>query len=198
MNVALLPLMPKGIEFRGRSFRLLKDRNIFDTETVTAAETSEDFFRSTSGKRKSQANFTGDLSLVKEANLFLVTQLQGLTRDRVLQDSEWKTFFEKGFFRWDVIVPETVTVDEDRVSAIAPGPDIERFTTQTSIDEAVAYGRTYVDRRTYVAGENKIVPGGRSIEFSTKWEEAGGNGLTADVDFSIIFGGGEYEPGEAA
>ena len=194
MNVALLPLVPKSIRFRGRNFRLLKDRNVYDTEAVVVADTTKDFFKSTLAKKKSQANFTGDLSFVKEANIFLSVQLQTSTRDRILTSAEWKAFYGTGSFRWDVIVPEAVTVDEDTLGSIALGPDVERFTTQNNINEAVAYGRTYVDRRTYLAGENKIVPGGRSIELTATWAEVGGNGLAAPVSMVMCFGGGEYEP----
>jgi len=197
MNVALLPLLPKTIKFRDRAFRLLKDRHVFDTTPVAVADTSADFFLTVTGKRKSQANFQGDKSLVKEANLYLVVGLQAETRTRVLSSAEWKTFFNQGSFTWSIIVPETVVVDEDYIGAIAPGPDAERFTdaSAAAIDEAVAWDRTYMGRRTYLVGENKIVPGGRAIEFSCRWEETGiGNGLTAATDLRVIFAGGEYEP----
>jgi len=197
MNVALLPLLPRGIQFRRRPFRVLKDRHLYDSVDVLTTDISADYFKTAAAKRKSQAIFTGDLSLVKEANIFLVMQIQALIRDRVLTSAEWKAFYNKGWFKFDVIVPETVTVDEDRLSAIAPGPDLERFTTSTDVNEAVDYGRHYVDRRTYMVGENKIVPGGRAIEFTLNWQEAGGNGLTTTTGVSIVFAGGEYEPGSA-
>jgi hypothetical protein len=200
MNAALLPLLPKGVRFRNRNFRLLKDKHVFDTETVATTDTSKDYFKSTLNKKKSQAIFQGDLTLVKEANLFLILQLQALMRGSILTEAEFVGFFNKGSFRWDVITPETVTVDEDRLSAIGTGPDVERFVDNSAaaVDEAVNEDRTYFGRRTYLAGENKIVPGGRAVEFSVKWEEAGGNALAVDRDLSIIFAGGEYEPGPAA
>jgi len=197
MNVALLPLLPKSVRYRGKNYRLLKDKHIFDEEAVATTDTSKDFFKSTAGKKKSQANFTGDLTLVKEANVFLVLQLQALVRDKSLTPTQWQTFFNKGSFLWNIIVPETVAVDEDRFAALASGPDLERFTTATGKDEAIAYDRSYAGRRTYLAGENKVVPGGRAIEFTAKWEEAGGNGLGATTSLSIVFAGGEYEPGPA-
>lgn len=195
MNAALLPLYPKGVDFRNRKFRLLKDRHLFDTENIATTDLTKQYFRSIGTKVKSQAIFTGDFSLVKEANLFLVVQLQALVRDGILTSAEWRTFFNKGAFNWDVIVPETVRVDEDRLSSIAPGPEVQRFTTQTDLNEAVDYGRLYDKRRTFIVGANKIVPGGRAIEFVCNWQEAAGNGLTAAKDLSIVFAGGEYEPG---
>lgn len=194
MNVALLPLLPRTIQFRGKSFRLLKDRHVFDTVSVAAADPSQDFFLTNSGKKKSQANFQGDKSLVKEANLFLVLALQALGRNRSVTKAEWITFFEKGNFNFDITVPETVRVDEDSLASIAPGPDKERVATTTSADEAVAMDRTYAGRRTYLVGENKIVPGGRALEFQTLWGESGGNGLASALDLKVIFAGGEYEP----
>lgn len=194
MNVALLPLLPRTISFRERKFRLLKDRHVIDTEAVAAADVSKDFFLTVAAKKKSQANFQGDKSLVKEANLFLVIGLQAETRFRVIQDSEWKTLFGKGSYTWSIIVPETVVVDEDTLASITPGPDLERFSTATALDEAVAFDRSYAGRRAFLVGENKIVPGGRAIEFTAKWEEAAGNGLSATTDLRIIFAGGEYEP----
>lgn len=200
MNVGLLPLLPRSIDFRKRKFRLLKDRHIYDTEPVLAADTTKSFFVSIGTKKKSQAIFTGDFSLVKEANLFLVMQLQGLVRDRNLTTAEWNTFFNKGAFVWNVIVPETVTVDEDRLGHVAPGP--EKFRTVDAsaapVNEAYPEGRRYEHRRTYLVGANKIVPGGRAIEFTVNWQEAGGNGLTTTTDLSMIFSGGEYEPGAPA
>lgn len=195
MNVALLPLLPRSVSFRRRPFRILKDRHLFDTEDVLTTDISKDYFKSANGKRKSQAIFTGDLSLVKEANIFLVMAMQVLIRDRVLTGAEWRTFHQKGFFRFDVIVPESVTVDEDRISAIAPGPNFEQFLN--TVDNTVDSGREYVDRRSYLVGENKIVPGGRAVEFTLNWQEAGGNGLTATTSVSVIVAGGEYEPGSA-
>lgn len=196
MNVAHLPLMPPGISFRDRKFRLLKDRHLFDTETIAAADLSKDFFLTGAAKKKSQAIFTGDKSLVKEANLFLCVNHQAEIRTRVLTLAEWKAFFGKGSFRFDIIVPETVTVDEDNLSAIAPGPDVYRRVdaAAAATDQALPFDRSYIGRRTFLVGANKIVPGGRAIEYSVRWEEVGGNGLTAAADLRIIFGGGEYEP----
>lgn len=198
MNAALIPLMPKSLRFRNRNFRLLKDRHLFDTENVATTDVSKDFFKSLGTKRKSQAIFTGDLSLVKEANVFLVVQLQAIIRDGVVIIADWLSFFGKGFFRWDVIVPETVTVDEDMLAAIAPGPWAEPIPGGTAVDQAVADDRSYMGRRTYLAGENKVVPGGRAVEFAVNWSETGGNGLTAAQDLTIVFGGGEYEPMRAS
>lgn len=195
MNVSLLPLLPREVNFRRRPFRILKDRHLYDTEDVTSADIQKEYFKSAAGKKKSQALFTGDLSLVKEANIFLVMQIQVLIRDRILTKTEWKTFHQKGFFTFSVIVPETVTVDEDRISSIAPGPDIERFGVPD--DAAVNYDRSYVGRRTYMVGENKIVPGGRAIEFVLNWTETGGNGLAATASVSVVLSGGEYEPGSS-
>jgi hypothetical protein len=196
MHVALLPLLPRKIMFRDRNFRLLKDRNIFDVESIATTDVAKSFFLTLGTKAKSQANFQGDKSLVKEANLFLAVGLQASTRARVITKAEWKVFFEKGFFSWAIIVPETVEVDNDTLAAIAQGPDLERFVDASiaAVDEAVAWGRTYVDRRTFLVGENKIVPGGRAIEFTTNWQEAAGNGLTVATDLRITFDGGEYEP----
>lgn len=193
MNVGLLPLFPRGVDFRGRRFRLLKDRHLFDTEDIATTDTTKQFFVSISSKRKSQAIFTGDFSLVKEANLFLVIGLQALTRDVALTAAIWRTFFNKGAFQWNVIVPETVTVDEDRLAAIAPGPDM--YSSQ-SADVATSGGTKYEDRRAYLTGANKIVPGGRAIEFNVNWQEAAGNGLSTTTSLSIVFAGGEYEPGQ--
>jgi hypothetical protein len=196
MTPGLLPLLPKSIDFRGRKFRLLKDRHLFDSESVLTTDTSHAFFVTISTKKKSQAIFTGDFSLVKEANLFLVVSLQALIRDRILPSAEWNPFYKKGRFLWNVIVPETVAVDEDRILSIAPGPDLDHYTGGTlAVDNTWAYDRTYYGRRTFLQGANKVVPGGRAIEMTLFWEETGGNGLTATTDVSVIFGGGEYEPG---
>lgn len=193
MNVSLLPLVPRGVDFRNRKFRLLKDRHLYDTEQVLTTDATKQFFVTISNKKKSQAIFTGDFSLVKEANLFLVVQLQAFVRDRVLPQAEWTPFFEKGAFQWNVIVPETVTVDEDRLAHIAEGPASYTSATTDGVQTSGTPG--YECRRTYLTGANKIVPGGRAIEFTVNWQETGGNGLTATTDLSIIFAGGEYEPG---
>jgi hypothetical protein len=193
MNVGLLPLFPRGVDFRARRFRLLKDRHLFDTEDIATVDTTKQYFVTIAGKKKSQAIFTGDFSLVKEANLFLVIGLQALVRDVAMTRAVWQTFFNKGSFTWNVIVPETVTVDEDRISAIAPGPD---WFSSNSADAATSAGPRYDLRRTYLTGANKIVPGGRAIEFTVNWQESGGNGLTTTTSLSIVFAGGEYEPGQ--
>jgi hypothetical protein len=193
MYVGLLPLIPRGVDFRNRKFRLLKDRHLYDTEPVLAADATKQFFVTIGSKRKSQAIFTGDFSLVKEANLFLVVQLQAFVRDRILPQVEYLPFFEKGAFIWNVIVPETVTVDEDRLAHIAQGP--AAFGNTAAVNLQSDSGPRYEGRRTYLTGANKIVPGGRAIEFNVNWQEVGGNGLTTTTDLSIIFAGGEYEPG---
>lgn len=203
MNVALLPLLPRAIDFRKRKFRLLKDRHLFDTESIATTDTTENFFVSVGTKRKSQAIFTGDYSLVKEANLFLPIQLQAVPRYSAsrapLAIAEAPLFWNYGWFQWNVIVPETVTVEEDRLAAIAPGPELQGDTDNTYIYGGGGPGdRAYINRRTYLVGANKIVPGGRAVEFVVNWQETGGNGLASALELSIVFGGGEYEPGPAA
>jgi len=197
MYVGLLPLLPKNVQFRERNFRLLKDRHIFDTESIALLDTTKSYFVSMGTKRKSQAIFTGDFSLVKEANLFLPIQLQALPRYAVarapLALAEFPNFWNLGAFQWNVTVPETVCVDEDRLAAIWPGPEVE-----TMVNTAYFFngGRHYADRRTYLVGANKVIPGGRAIEFTVNWQETAGNGLVATaLDLSIVFAGGEYEPG---
>lgn len=196
MYVGLLPLIPRGVDFRNRKFRLLKDRHLFDTEDVATTDTTKQFFVTINSKRKSQAIFTGDFSLVKEANLFLAVQLQAFVRDRILPTAEYLPFFEKGSFQWNVIVPETVTVDEDRLAHIAQGPAAFGNTDADTLQSDS--GPRYEGRRTYLTGANKIVPGGRAIEFTCNWQESGGNGLSTTTGLSIIFAGGEYEPGAVA
>lgn len=197
MWAGLLPLFPRTIDFRGRKFRLLKDRHLFDTAILSTTTTTQSFFVTIGTKVKSQAIFTGDFTLVKEANVYLSVQLQALVRDRVLTGSERRTLFNKGWFQFNCIVPETVTVDEDRLEAISPGPDHRVLFTATT-EVAEDGGWQYENRRTYLQGANKVIPGGRAIEFTVNWQEAGGNGLTTTTDLSVIFAGGEYEPGGAA
>jgi hypothetical protein len=193
MFVGLLPLLPRSIDFRKRKFRLLKDRHIYDTEVMATTDTTKSFFVSIGTKKKSQAIFTGDFSLVKEANLYLVMQLQAFVRDRILPKVEYLPFFGKGSFQWNVIVPETVTVDEDRLHHISQGPSA---TGDTDADERQSDASPrYEARRSYLVGANKIVPGGRAIEFNCNWQETGGSGLSTTTDLSVIFAGGEYEPG---
>lgn len=197
MWAGLLPLFPRTIDFRGRKFRLLKDRHLFDTATLSTTTTTQSYFVTIASKKKSSAIFTGDFTLVKEANVFLAVQLQALVTDRVLTGAERRTLFNKGWFQFNCIVPETVTVDEDRLSAISPGVDQEvLFTAATEVAEDGA--QEYENRRTYLQGANKVIPGGRAIEFTVNWQEAAGNGLTTTTDLSIVFAGGEYEPGGAA
>ena len=197
MNVALLPLVPRGMGFRSRQFRLLKDRHIYDTVSVLTTDTVSPFFVTVSGKKKSEALFAGDQSLVKEANIFLVMGLQATVKDRTLTKAEWLTFFNKGFFNFTCTVPESVTIDEDRLAAIAMGPGLELFNTTSALDVAGVFGRQYVDRRSYLVGENKVIPGGRAVEFSLNWLESGGNGLASTAITTVILAGGEYEPGNA-
>ena len=194
MHVSLLPLLPRDLEFRGNKFVLLKDRNVYDSVDVLTSDTQQNYFVSTQSKKKSQANFTGDYTLVKEANVFLVVQLQFIARDALLADSVWLTFWRKGYFSWKITTPEEVTVDEDRLDHIGGGPRPEIFSTETNNDEVVHSASRYSDRRTYLVGENKVVPGGRAIDFTAYWSESGGNGLAATVNTSVVFGGGEYEP----
>lgn len=197
MWAGLLPLFPKTIDFRGRSFRLLKDRHLFDTQSVATTDGNKPFFVTIGTNKKSQSIFVGDFTLVKEANVFLAVQLQALIRDRVLSTTERNTFYKFGWFQWNVTVPETVTVDEDRLQHISPGPDLRIFTTATA-ETANDGAWQYENRRTYLQGANKVVPGGRAIEFNVNWQETQGNGLTTTTGLSIVYAGGEYEPGGAA
>lgn len=195
MNVALLPLLPRGMDFRKRKFRVLKDRHLFDTVSVGTSDTTTSFFVSISTKKKSQAIFAGDQSLVKEANIFLVMGLQAINRDVDITRAEYKTFFRKGSFNFSCTVPETVVIDEDQLSAIASGPNMEIFSNTNALDIAVSADRSYAGRRSYLVGENKVIPGGRAVEFTTSWLESGDNGLAAATELTILLAGGEYEPG---
>lgn len=197
MNVALLPLLPRGMEFRGNHFRILKDRHLFDTVSVLTTDTTDSFFVSISTKKKSQAVFSGDQSLVKEANIFLVVGLQAIPRDQNITNAIFKTFFRKGHFSFVCTVPESVVIDEDQLASIAAGPNYEIFANTNALDIATDGSRTYVGRRTYLIGENKVIPGGRAVEFTLNWLEAAGNGLGTTTDVTVILAGGEYEPGQA-
>jgi hypothetical protein len=133
---------------------------------------------------------------VKEANIFLVVGLQAIPRDVNQTNAIFKTFFRKGHFSFVCTVPESVVIDEDQLSSIAAGPNFELFANTNALDVAVDASRTYVGRRTYLVGENKVIPGGRAVEFTLNWLEAAGNGLTAATDVTVILAGGEYEPGQ--
>lgn len=198
MNVALLPLLPRGMGFRGHDFRILKDKHVYDTVSVLTTDTTDSYFVSISTKKKSQAIFSGDQSLVKEANIYLVVGLQTIPRDQNITNAIFKTFFRKGHFSFICTVPESVVIDEDQMSAIAAGPNFEIFANTNALDIATDASRNYVGRRTYLVGENKVIPGGRAVEFTLNWLESAGNGLATTTDITVFLAGGEYEPGKAS
>jgi hypothetical protein len=187
----LKDLFPKTVTFEGINYVLLKDKNIVDTETITPAETQQEFFTTKTAKLRSEANFFGDQSLVREKNLFMVLQLSIYPRFRILTATEWFTFYHFGFFEMKVVEPEKVTVDEDRLVTISPHLGPEQF--DSGFDAVVPSGRNAIDRRTYLINENKFVPGGRSFEFVVNWVEAEGNGLLINTEFCVEIYGAEYE-----
>lgn len=192
----LRDLFPKSVNFEGINYVLLKDKNIRDTETVTPAETQQEYFLTRNTKQRSQANFFGDQSLVREKNLFLILQASFYPRSRFLTADEWYNVYHHGFFEMKVVEPEKVTVDEDILANIAPHLGPEQFSD--AADAVISFGRGAIDRRTYLINENKFVPGGRSFEFVCNWPEAVGNGLLIATDFVVELYGAEYERGGKA
>ena len=137
---ALLASLPRSLTYRRKNYTLFKDRHLRDTLTVGAATTSQRFFETTSAKQPSEANFYGDLSLVREDNIFLVLQLHAYVRSRILERAELQTFFGFGSYSWRITKPTDEVVSEENLSIIAPGPDCHRVVDSSvaAVDEAQA------------------------------------------------------------
>jgi hypothetical protein len=191
----LKDLFPQTVTFRGTTFRLLKDKSIRDSIFIAAAATQAEAFLTKGGKSSAQANFFGDMSLVREHNIFMVLQVSIFPRLRQLTPDEAYNFYNRGYFEFKVIEPEKVTVDEDILMNVFTHIDVERFVTAGGVDAVTSYGRDVINRRTYLITENKFVPGGRSIQFVLNWTEAGGAGLQRTTEFCVEFFGAEYEAG---
>jgi len=192
--VALRQLFSNKVDFANRSFVPLKDRSIRDTVSVTTAASSADYFETIAGKRKSAANFQGDKSLVREANLFLILQLRAYIRDRVPTLAEFLPFFNEGYYQMKKLTPDTITIDEDNLINLTPGVLTTHVVEASSgIDEAYPGDQRQEGRRTYIVPENKMFPGGRTCEFNVSWNE-GANGLATTAELVVEAYGIEFEP----
>jgi hypothetical protein len=194
--VDLRALFQSVIDYRGRKFEALKDRNIRDTESVATTDVSKAFFLQIGTKTKSMANFQGDKSLVKEANVFLPLQVRAYTR-KVLTVAEFLAFWHKGYVELKKLVPDTITVDEDNLGNWSTGPVMSNFydaSAPSRIADAMPGDQRPEGKRTYIVPENKLYPGGRAIECQIQWQESGGNGLTGAADAVVEFYGVEFEP----
>jgi hypothetical protein len=194
--VDLRALFKSTIQYRGRNFEALKDRHIRDTENVLKTDVGKYFFVTLGAKQKSQANFQGDKSLVKEANVFLPLQVRGHTRS-LLTITEFFSFWHKGYAELKKLVPDTITVDEDNLGNWSTGAVLQPFYDNSAapVANATPGDQRLEGRRTYIVPENKLFPGGRAVECLVSWQEAGGNGLVvASCDLAIEFYGVEFEP----
>ncbi len=194
--VDLRALFQSVIDYRGRKFEALKDRNVRDTEAVATTDVSKSFFLQVGTKTKSQANFQGDKSLVKEANVFLPLQVRAYTREE-LTITEFLAFWHKGYVELKKLVPDTITVDEDNLANWACGPVQQLFydfSAPARPANAMPGDQRQEGKRTFIVPENKLYPGGRAIECQTTWQEAGGNGLADEADLVVEFYGVEFEP----
>jgi len=195
----ILDLLPDEVTIPGKKggrFVLLEDRHIYNTLTVTTTDRDKAFFQTLGSDKLSQSNFRGDQSLVREDNIFVPLQVSVFPRLRLFQKLEGLAFFNRGLAVMQIKDPQKITVLEDNLRNLAPAVGWERFTTETDINELVPYGRNFRDRRTILIPQNKIVKGGRNIDFSLQWDETAGNGLTVDTEIVSEFYGGEYEPAE--
>ena len=194
--VDMRALFQSTIDYRGRKFEALKDRNIRDTESIALLDVSKSMFIQIGTKTKSQANFQGDKSLVKEANVFLPLQVRAYTRD-ILTIAEFIVFWFKGYVELKKLVPDTITVDEDNLGNWSTGAVLQPFYDNSAapVANATPGDQRLEGRRTYIVPENKLFPGGRAVECLVSWQEAGGNGLVvASCDLAIEFYGVEFEP----
>jgi hypothetical protein len=201
--VDLRALFQAQIEYRGRKFDALKDRHIRDTETVLKAATSAQFFMTLTAKQKSQANFQGDKSLVKEANVFLPLQVRAYPRlvntgaglvGQSLSIADYVQMFHRGYVELRKLVPDTITVDEDNLANISTGPTWLDLT----VANAQAGDQRIEGRRTFIVPENKLFPGGRALELEVSWKEAAALGTATSAELVVEFYGVEFEPSRAA
>lgn len=196
--VSLRQLWGNEVTFAKRDFVALKDRNVRDTESIATTDTSKSFFETLSTKKKSQANFQGDKSLIREANLFLILQARAFIRNRLPTNAEFMKVFNTGYYELKKLTPDTITIDEDNLLSLTPGCLSTRNSGGTlAIDEALPGDSRQEGRRTYISPENKMYPGGRTIEFKITWEE-GANGLASAAEMVIEFYGIEFEPKKMA
>ncbi len=193
--VDLRALFKSTIEYRGRKFEALKDRNIRDTESIAKTDVSKSFFVSLGSKQKSQANFQGDKSLVKEANVFLPLQVRAYTRD-LLTITEFFAFWHKGYAELKKLVPDTITVDEDNLANWSTGAVLQPYYDNSAapVANALPGDQRQEGKRTFIVPENKLFPGGRAIECLVTWSETGGCGTSASHDLVTEFYGVEFEP----
>lgn len=192
---ALKDLLPREVQFGGQRFVFLEDRHIYDSTTIATGDTTARFFLTLTGKESSQANFRGDQSLVREDNIFVPLQVSIGPRFRTFSNAEYVVFYGQGNVVFQITSPQKITVLEDRNVNVAPAVALESFDGGSlGVDKAVPWARRFEDRRTFIIPENKIVRGGRNIDFRLEWNEAAGNGLSLDTDVFAEFYGAEYEP----
>jgi len=170
----------------------LADRWIHDDGNVTNTLTELQFFTTKAGKTLDQANFEGDQSLVPEGHLFqtiahVVTPRRNATAaaNTRLTQTDAVELYEQCYMDFQI---QGAVAERMNAKFVAGGFD---FTTVYepanlgALDVAVLGNGTHANSRRYEM--EKIIPGGRSIDYYLRWP--GGVTLATTRNVLVAFFG---------
>mgnify|MGYP001051264190 CR=1 FL=1 len=152
----------------------LADRWIYDTENIVTASTEQQYFVTRTGKTIERANFEGDYSIVPEGHVFqLIAQLVCVLRNADAAANTRVTMtdavelWEQGYM--DFAIQGGITAREN-LRYVAGGFDFQAIYEPSNLgasDTVMCGTGDHANCRRYEL--EKIIPGGRSVDYYLRW-----------------------------
>ena len=177
--------------------KVIRDRNIYDTEVVVDGSSSVQFFKTLQGKDLHRANFEGDKAIVSEGYIFQVLKANAIILGQPQDIGTLKQIFDNAQYEIDV---NQVEVVQEHFRELMGGIDHRLYSGGANPDASifgVAGDATNQTCRKYLMP--KHISGGRQLNFNVRWPESGGLKLfpsTKKVELMINLYGMELVPVE--
>lgn len=162
--------------------RVLEDKWLYDTETIDDADSEQEFFVTKQNKARFLARFAGDESLVREGNFFewMAVEHRILANSAAAAevrptDDDLVLIAHEGFV--EAKISDETVLEENSVRLFGGFDFLPVLGTiglvAAAADSFMGSGQHGNVRKFAVS---KIVPGGRTFEYTVFWAGAGGVG----------------------
>ena len=166
-------------------------RWIHDSENIVNAQTEQQFFMTKAAKTIDIANFEGDQSLVPEGHVFqVIAHVVHVRRNATVAANTRLTqpdaveLYEQGYVDWQI---QGTVAERMNARFLAGGFDFATVYEPANIgaaDAAVLGNGTHANARRYEM--EKIVPGGRAMDYWLRWPGGITLGTTRNTMVSLF------------
>jgi hypothetical protein len=171
----------------------LKDSWIFDTNNIPAATNLMQYYQTKAGKTDDLQNFHADGAIVQKdrilETLAIVAKVYGIN---VIDYFDTKALFEVGTLRLDI---DEDKEDADNLLRWAGGIYIRSDVEPANIgflDRSYMGDGRHDNVRVYA--KHKMMPGGKAVDVTLRWPQAGGSGNALARQLQVACYGYELKP----